>query len=281
MIQTKIKSYAKINLALNITGKTSDLHKIETIVAFVSLHDEILIKQIKSKKHIILFTGKFSRGIGSNNTISRLLEVLEKKKLLKNRKFKIQIKKLIPSKAGLGGGSMNAASILKYFFKKKFIKTSKKNLKIISKLVGSDVILGLNSTNSILNEKNQIKYFSNYKKFYVLIVKPHFGSSTKEVYSKVKKFNKPQFNKAYKGIFNLDYLKKLSNSLEAIVLKKHNKLIKVKLFLENLPTAKFARMTGSGSAIVAYFNSKQRCYKAKKQFNKKYKKYWCMSSKTI
>ena len=79
MIQTKIKSYAKINLALNITGKTSDLHKIETIVAFVSLHDEILIKQIKSKKHIILFTGKFSRGIGSNNTISRLLEVLEKK----------------------------------------------------------------------------------------------------------------------------------------------------------------------------------------------------------
>ena len=47
MIQTRIKSYAKINLALNITGKTSYLHKIETVVAFISLHDEILIKQIK------------------------------------------------------------------------------------------------------------------------------------------------------------------------------------------------------------------------------------------
>ena len=281
MIQTRIKSYAKINLALNITGKTSYLHKIETVVAFISLHDEILIKQIKSKKHVILFTGKFSKGIGRNNTISRLIEVLEKKKLLENKKFKIQIKKLIPSKAGLGGGSMNAASILKYFVKKKIIRTSKKNLKIISKLVGSDVILGLNSTNSILNEKNQVKYFSNCKKFYVLIVKPHFGSSTKEVYSKVKKFDKPKFNKTYKKIFNLDYLKKLSNSLEVIVLKKSNKVMKVKLFLENLPAAKFARMTGSGSAIVAYFQSKEKCDKAKKLFNKEYKNYWCITSKTI
>ena len=43
---TKIKSNAKINLALNITGKTSLLHKIETVIAFISLHDEIFIKKI-------------------------------------------------------------------------------------------------------------------------------------------------------------------------------------------------------------------------------------------
>ena len=61
---SKIKSYAKINLALNIVGKTSSLHKIESIVAFVSLHDEIFIKKIKSKSHNILFSGKFSNNIG-------------------------------------------------------------------------------------------------------------------------------------------------------------------------------------------------------------------------
>ena len=44
----KIKSYAKINLALNIIGKSASLHKIETIVSFVSLHDEIYIKKINS-----------------------------------------------------------------------------------------------------------------------------------------------------------------------------------------------------------------------------------------
>ena len=115
MKQNKIKSHAKINLALNITGKTSFLHKIESIVTFVSLHDIIFIKKIKSKSHNITFTGKFSKNIKKNNTVSKLLEILEKKKLLKNINFRIKINKQIPNRAGLGGGSMNAANILKYF----------------------------------------------------------------------------------------------------------------------------------------------------------------------
>ena len=76
----KIKSHAKLNLALNIIGKTASLHKIETIVTFASLHDEIFIKKINSNKHNILFSGKFSRNISKINTVSKLLEILEKKK---------------------------------------------------------------------------------------------------------------------------------------------------------------------------------------------------------
>ena len=68
MSYSRIKSYAKINLALNITGKTSKLHKIESVVGFVTLHDVILIKKIQSKKHIISFKGKFSKNIGPKNT---------------------------------------------------------------------------------------------------------------------------------------------------------------------------------------------------------------------
>ena len=281
MIQNKIKSHAKLNLALNITGKNSSLHKIETVVAFASLHDEIFIKVIKSNRHNILFEGKFSQNINKNNTISKLIKILEKKRLLRNKKFEIKINKHIPNKAGLGGGSMNAASVLKYFVKKKMIQASNKKLDEISRLVGSDVILGIKPVNLILNEKNEIKYFTNYKKFYVLIVKPNFGCSTKEIYSKVKKFNKPKFNNPNKRIFNFNNLKKLSNSLEPIVLSKYNKMRTIKLFLENLQTPKFVRMTGSGSAIVAYFQSKEKCDKAKKQFVKKYKNYWCIASKTI
>ena len=161
------------------------------------------------------------------------------------------------------------------------IQTSNKKLDEISRLVGSDVILGIKPVNLILNEKNEIKYFTNYKKFYVLIVKPNFGCSTKEIYSKVKKFNKPKFNNPNKRIFNFNNLKKLSNSLEPIALSKYNKMRTIKLFLENLQTPKFVRMTGSGSAIVAYFQSKEKCDKAKKKFVKKYKNYWCIASKTI
>ena len=80
-MQAMIKSYAKLNLSLNVTGKTSALHKIEGIVAFVSLHDEIFIKKIRSKFHTISFRGKFSKNIGRNNTVSKLLEILEKKKI--------------------------------------------------------------------------------------------------------------------------------------------------------------------------------------------------------
>jgi len=277
----KIKSYAKLNLALNITGKTSSLHRIESIIAFVDLHDVISIKRSKSYKHNISFIGKFSKNISKKNTVSKLLEILEKRKLLKNRKFQIKINKQIPNKAGLGGGSMNAANILRYFIKKKIIKIKKKEITEISKLIGSDVILGLNSTNSILTSKNEIKRFTNFKKIYTLIVKPNFGCSTKDIYSKVRKFEKPKLNRPNKNMFNFDYLKKMNNSLELIVLSKYPKLKKIKLYLENSLKPVFVRMTGSGSTLVAYFQSKERCERAKKNFNKKYKNYWCIASKTI
>ena len=281
MSYIKIKSYAKLNLALNITGKTSSLHRIESIIAFIDLHDIILIKRLKSNNHNVSFFGKFSKNISKKNTVSKLLEILEKRKLLKNRKFQIKINKRIPNKAGLGGGSMNAANILRYFIKKKIIKIKKKEITKISKLIGSDVILGLNSTNSILTSKNEIKYFTNLKKIYTLIVKPNFGCSTEDIYSKVRKFEKPKLNRPNKNMFNFDYLKKMNNSLELIVLSKYPKLKKIKLYLENSLKPVFVRMTGSGSTLIAYFQSKERCERAKKKFNRKYKNYWCITSKTI
>ena len=281
MKYSKIKSYAKINLVLNIIGKTSSLHKIESIIAFVDLHDVILIKSIKSKKHNISFSGNFSKNISKKNTVSNLLEILEKKKLLHNKKFKIKIHKKIPSQAGLGGGSMNAASILKYFIKKKIIKINQKKIIEISKLVGSDVILGINSKNSILSSSNKIRYFEKCKKFYTLIVKPSFGCSTKEIYSKVRKFSKPKIKKPIKSMFDLNYLKKMNNSLEQIAISKYPKLKSIKLYLERSCNSVFVRMTGSGSALVAYFQSKDKCLNAKKIFSKKYKNCWCIASKTI
>ena len=277
----RIKSFAKINLALNIIGKNSSLHQIESLVAFVSLHDDILIKKIKSSKHNISFYGKFRKKVNRNNTVSRLLNILEKKNFLKDKKFNIKIKKNIPPESGLGGGSMNAASILKFFVKKKIIKINNKQLIHISKSVGSDVIFGLNSSFTILNSKNKIKHFSNCKKIYTLIVKPNFGCSTKKIYSKVKKFSEPKFDKLNKKMFDLKYLKIARNDLEPIVMSMYPKLRIIKQFLQTLSATVFVRMTGSGSALVAYFQTKENCDKARRQFCKKYKNYWCIASKTI
>ena len=281
MSYDRIYSYAKINLALNVIGKKSKLHTIETLVAFLDLFDEILIKKIVSKKNDISFSGKFSKNINRNNTVSKLFHFLEKRKILGNQKFQIKIKKLIPTKSGLGGGSMNAASILGYLIKKKVIKPKKNEITKLCNLVGSDVILGLDPRFTILYSKKKIKRFSSRKKIYVIIVKPNFGCSTKIIYSKVKNFNRPKLSNPSKKMFELNSLIKMNNSLEQIALRKYPKLKKLKFSMEKLTKPRFVRMTGSGSALVAYFSSKKQCENAKKKISKEYKNYWCMASKTI
>ena len=87
----KIKSYAKINLALNVIKKKKKLHQIESLISFIDLHDLIYLKKIKKKDHKIIFKGKFSKNIGKINTVNNLLKLLDEKNLLNNKKFDIKI----------------------------------------------------------------------------------------------------------------------------------------------------------------------------------------------
>ena len=277
----KIKSHAKINLALNIISKKTKLHQIESIVSFISLHDLIYIKQISGKKHKIVFKGKFSKNIGKINTISTLLKLLDKKKFLRNKKFKFVIIKNIPNQAGMGGGSMNAASLINFFIKKKLFKMSNNDLIKLANQIGSDVILGINPKNTILCANGKIKKFSKNINLYTLVVKPNFGCSTKYIYSKVKSFSKPKFSSPKQSMFQVKYLKTLDNNLETIVFKKYPQLKNIKAYLLNLRNNMFVRMSGSGSSIVAYFNSKSACNEAYKRFKVRFNSHWCITSKTI
>ena len=276
----KIRSHAKINLALNVVGKLKSLHKIESIVSFLNLHDIIKIRKIISKNHNIRFIGQFSNKIKTKNTISELLKNIDKKRLLKN-KFEIIIKKNIPSEAGLGGGSMNAASVLNYFIKKKLIKIKKKQIEQLSYSVGSDVILGLYSKNLVLKKNNLIKTMPSKNRFHTLIVKPNFGCSTKKIFSKLKEFSRSEFHLVSDKMLSTKFLKKRKNDLEKIVFNEYPRLKNLKNFLENISNIEFVRMTGSGSAIIAYFSSFKKCKEAEKKVKKKFRNYWCKTSKTI
>ncbi len=276
-----IKSYAKVNLALNIVGKKTKLHKIESLISFIDLHDLINIKQTNKNNHVVIFKGKFSKNIGKINTVSMLLKLLDKKNLLNGKKFKIKIVKNIPQEAGMGGGSMNAASLINFFIKKNIIRINKNKLKKLTSQIGSDVILGIKPSNTVMSHNgNIIKYKKNIK-FHALVVRPNFGCSTKYIYSKVKSFSKSQFNSPQKKMFESEYLKTLKNDLEKIVFKKYPQLKKIKLFLQNTSDNIFTRMSGSGSSIVAYFNSKRACSNAYSQFKRKFSGHWCIVSKTI
>ena len=277
----KVKSFAKINLVLHVIGKLKKLHKIESIVKFIQLHDLITIKIAKGSNHKISFNGHFSKNIKKDNTVHNLFKILDEKNLLNNKKFQINVKKNIPQEAGLGGGSMNAATILKFLIEKKFIRINKKKILQITNLIGSDVILGINPKSTILSSNGALKRFLKTSSFYTLLVRPNFGCSTKKIYSGVKKFSKPVLNNPNKNMLNLRLLLKYENALEKIAFSKYQNLEKLKLFLEKLNQPLFVRMTGSGSVLVAYYQGKRDCELAKVKFKRKFRNYWCNTSKTI
>jgi 4-diphosphocytidyl-2-C-methyl-D-erythritol kinase len=277
----KIKSHAKVNLALNVIGKSSKLHRIESVVSFLDFHDLIYLKQIDKKNHRVFFKGRFSKNIKKINTITILLKLLDQKNLLNNKKFEIKVIKNIPQKAGMGGGSMNASSLINFFINKNILKLKKNELLKLASQIGSDVVLGINPANTILFSNGKIKKNNKNFNFYTLVVKPSFGCSTKYIYSKVKSFSKPQFNLLGKKLFKVEYLKMLNNDLEKIAFEKYPKLKKIKSFLSTTPNNIFVRMSGSGSSIVAYFHSKRECGNAYRQFRRKFNSHWCIISKTI
>ena len=82
-------------------------------------------------------------------------------------------------------------------------------------------------------------------------------------------------------MFNLSFLKKMNNDLELIALNKYPKLNTLKKFLEKLSNVDLVRMTGSGSAIIAYFKSYKMCKEAEKKVKKQFRNYWCKTAKTI
>ena len=278
----KIKSYAKLNLSLNVIKKIpKKLHAIESLVTFINFYDLIYIKETKALKHKITFLGRFSKNISKNNTVNKLLNLLDRKELLKGKKFEIKIIKNIPQKSGMGGGSMNASSIAKFFLKRKIINLSKKNINNILKSVGSDALLGMNLKNTIISKTGKLTIKEKKLGLYTLIVKPIFGCSTKAIYTKTKEQSKPMYNNPKASFFSMRNIINSNNDLEKAAFKLNPKLKNLKLFLSSLPNAMCVRMTGSGSCMVAYYQSKKKALKGLRLFKRKYKNYWCIVSKTV
>ena len=278
----KIKSYAKLNLSLNVIKKIpKKLHAIESLVTFINFYDLIYIREIKALKHKIKFFGKFSKNITKNNTVNNLLNLLDKKDLLKGKKFEIKIIKNIPQKSGMGGGSMNASNIAKFFLTRRIINLSKKNINNIIKSIGSDVPLGMNLKNTIISKTGKLTIKEKKLGLYTLIVKPNFGCSTKAIYSITKVKTKPKYNSLRTSFFSIKNIINSNNDLEKAAFKLKPKLKNLKLFLSNLPNAICVRMTGSGSCMVTYYHSKKEALKGLRLFKKKYKNYWCIISKTV
>ena len=98
----------------------------------------------------------------------------------------IKIKKNIPQKSGLGGGSINASTILNYLIKINQFNINLKQKYQICKKIGSDVLFGLDIKTSLLNSKNKLIKSNKKVRSNLILIKPKFGCSTKEFYWDIK-----------------------------------------------------------------------------------------------
>ncbi len=106
-----LPSFAKINLSLRILGKRSDgYHEIRTVLQTVSLHDDVEFAPSEGED-IVLSCDNPHIPTDSDNLIVRAANVLRNRFAVRNGAV-IHLEKRIPAKAGLGGGSSNAAVTL-------------------------------------------------------------------------------------------------------------------------------------------------------------------------
>ena len=283
----KIKSYCKINLSLRVIKKlNNNYHNIISLITFCDLHDVISISKTKSLRDKISFSGKFKKGINKkSNTVTKILNLLRRAKLLENQAFKINIRKNIPHGSGLGGGSSNAADLLNYFNSKMKLKLSKKKIKQLANQIGFDVPINLERQNTLLTgKKDEILRLNQKFKLNLLIVYPNLICSTKIIYKKNKKISlsTPQsfFRiKNNKKLINL--LKNENNDLEEAVIKIYPKVKKIIDYIKSIKGCYFSRITGSGSACIGIFSNMKNAIYAQKLIKLKYPTYWCVVSKTI
>src|SRR5881397_2868392 len=135
----QVRAPAKINLSLKILGPRSDeFHEIETLIAPISLYDELKIERRTSKQGIEFRCDDPSVPQSNDNLAARAARAFLKKMKIKSGVL-IELKKKIPHGAGLGGGSSDAASTLLALNELFEAKLTREALAKMAEGIGSDV----------------------------------------------------------------------------------------------------------------------------------------------
>lgn len=272
----KIKAYAKINISLDIVGKreSDGYHLLRMIMQNIDLYDEISV--VKQAEGITLTCNKSYVPTDSRN-LAYKAAMLFKERYDINEGVHIDIIKNIPVSAGLAGGSTDGAAVLKIMNKIFDINASDEELMEIGLQLGADIPYcikgGTALCEGIGEELTSLKPF---KDKIVVLVKPGFGVSTKEVY---KAFNlekvrlHPKTEELIEAMQRDDLYyvaNNMKNLLENVTLRKHNVLIKIKEDM-NRYGAVGSMMSGSGPSVFAFFDDMlkaQKCYEKMKEIYK-------------
>ena len=222
---------AKVNLVLKIGEKNpaNNLHYIFSIIRRISVFDRItfeinedrhklkvipgktVLKQL-NKKELQEYADNLEKKLsGDDNLIIKASDLFFDKINLKNKYINAAVEKNIPMQAGLGGGSSDAAGMLNILNSIYSNPLNYDELNSIAIKLGSDVSFFLKEKDALAAGNGEIIIpiaEKLLKKYYIAVIVPKFGISTKEAYNAfddlvlTKKIN-------YYNILNLNFSSKL------------------------------------------------------------------------
>lgn len=251
----------KINLGLNVVSKRSDgFHDIETVFYPIPLHDALEIKkmdeQFPSETSCDLkVTGNAVECNERENLVVKAYELLAQDYELP--RIHIHLYKHIPSQAGLGGGSADAAYMIRLLDERFRLNMGYAEMERYAAQLGADCAFFITSTTSYATGKGEIlepadDEAGNLDGYYITIVKPDVAVSTAEAYAGITP-QKPR--KCCRDIVRQSietWKDELHNDFEPVVFAKYPELARIKQQLYD-NGALYAQMSGSGSAIFGIF----------------------------
>ena len=242
---------AKINLGLHIINKRTDgYHNIETILFPINLSD--ILEFTESSTLQLNITGRDFRENIEQNTVYQAYQIIKNDYDIPP--VKIHLHKIIPSGAGLGGGSSDGAYMLSALNDYYDLGLTSEQLKQYAGQIGKDSVFFIDNTPAYATETGDkldpVPYVLY--NFYIAVIHPGIHINTADAYNEIKPAA-PDFS--LKDIIKnrIDtWATYIGNDFEKYVLKKYPRIkdIKSNLYKNG---ALFAALTGSGSAVYGIF----------------------------
>ncbi|MBU0980141.1 MAG: 4-hydroxy-3-methylbut-2-enyl diphosphate reductase [Nanoarchaeota archaeon] len=257
----RLRSYAKINLCLDVLGKRKDgYHDVETIFQQIELYDELILEPADS----IRLKCNIKELENEDNLAFKTAKLLKEHHHVKNG-VSIQLKKNIPVGSGLSGGSSNAAAVMKGLNIMWKLGLSQKELMRQGKELSMDLPFHIVGGTCLGTGRNDIiEKLKDLPKYHVVLVHPGFGVSTKDAYSglELNAVGKKRSSRKFMESYDLDLM---HNDFEATVFKKHPELAQIKQKLGG-----HALMSGSGSCVFGLFDNEQEAEAVAESLKKQY-----------
>ena len=251
----KAKSFAKINLGLEILNKRNDgFHSIKTIMTKISLFDEIDIR--KSSKNSVIQDGIDEE----NNLVTKILNFMQDKYF--DEKLEINIRKNIPYSSGLGGGSSNSASVIKGLNQFLKLNLDSKEMFDIALKFGSDIPFFLSSSSAMVQGRGEvIRFIEKPNINYLLLICPNINleNKTRKVFNNLKNFTngQTQENLLNKIKSNIKINESLFNGLEKSAFLVFDELSEIKDILSELSLPNIS-MSGAGPSFFSIIDNENQ-----------------------